>query len=110
MASPLNHEWDENRRHAESARSDLVEFGILEDRVDALAVPAREDPAMLRVGRDVVADQAGDALAFGDDDAKTSRGCGKGDEHLAGADQVAQVPGDELEEEGHVSFLEDAVC
>ena len=83
--------------------------GSSQDRVDALAVPAREDPAMLGVGRDVVADQAGDALAFGDDDAKTSRGCGKGDEHLAGADQLAQVPGDQLEEEGHVSFLEDAV-
>ena len=106
---PLKQSGTRIAADAESARNDLVEFGILQDRVDALAVPAREDPAMLGVGRDLVSDQAGDALAFGDDDAQTSRGCGNGDEHLAGADQLAQVPGDQLEEEGHVSFLEDAV-
>ena len=65
---------------------------------------------MLRFGRYVVADHIGDTLAVGDDDAKTSRGCGKGDKHCAGADQLAQATGNELEQAGDISLLEHAAC
>ena len=107
---PVKHERDEDRRHAaDAARHHLVGLGILQDRVDALAPRAREDTSMLRVGGDVVADQALDVFAVGDGDAKSSRGGGQRDEDSASIDQLAQMTGDEGEEAGHVSFLEDAL-
>ena len=65
---------------------------------------------MLRFGRHVVADQIGETFAVGGDDAKASRGCGKGDEHSAGADQLAQATGNEFEQAGDISLLEHAAC
>ena len=66
--------------------------------------------ARASIGRHVVADQFGGAVAVGDGDTKTSRGSGKGDEHSAGADQLAQATGNELEQADDVSLLEDATC
>ena len=63
---------------------------------------------MLRFGRYVVADHIGHVVAVGDDDAKTSRGRGKGDKYCAGADELAQATGNELEQAGDISLLEHA--
>ena len=101
-------ERDQERRHtADSAGKDLIDFGIRKERVDALALPACEGSRVLRLGRYVVADYVDDILAVGDDDAKAARGRGKGDEHRAGADQLAQATGNELEQAGEISLLED---
>jgi hypothetical protein len=57
---------------------------------------------------DDVADQVGDTLAVGSDNAKPSGWIGDGDEHPPGADQLAQTTRDEIEKPGHVPLLEDA--
>ena len=88
----------------------MIDLGIREKRVDSLALSACERPRVPRLGRHVVADQVGDVIADGDDDAKASRGRGKGDEHSAGADQLAQATGNELEQARDISLLEHATC
>ena len=104
-------ERDQERRHAaDSACQDLIDLGICEQRVDALALPASENPRMLRLGRHGVTDHIREILAVGDDHAKPSRGGGKRDEHCAGTDQLAQAAGDELEQAGEIPLLEDAAC
>ena len=53
MGFSLKHERDEQRGHAaDSAGKNLIDLGIFEKRVDALALPVREDASVLRFGRD----------------------------------------------------------
>src|SRR5688500_11691464 len=71
--SLVKHERDIERRHAaDSAGDDLIDLRILQDRVDALALPARKDPSELRFGGDAIADQVGATLAVGGGNAKTA--------------------------------------
>src|SRR3954453_9295724 len=90
-ADPLlvKDERDQERRQAAgSAGSSLIDLGIFQKRIDALALPARQDPRALRSRGNRVADEVGDTIAVGGDNAKASRWGGDPDERPPGVDQL----------------------
>ena len=90
---------------AEATCGLLVDLGILEHRVDPLAVAALQHPARLRAGEvEPHADDAVGAFALRRRDAKRLTGLGQRDQHQACVDELAHAAGDEREERFQVEL------